>query len=302
MLVLTSSGFLTQTLGPLQDKIINSALHAGVVINSLDAKGLYATTQGGDSGDGPPIVLANHPELQTYRDRLLDQQKVVMNDPLTLLAEGTGGRFFHNSNDLGRGFREMAAVPEVSYVLGFSPENLKSNGKFHALKVILADRHEASIQARPGYYAPSIKDEEDQSAASAKRENLERAVMANTSVGDIPIAVNTEAIQLESDAPGLKVMVHVDVKDLPYERCSGRNFERLIIVTALFDENGQFLTGAEGVMDLALKDATRAEISGRGIDAVLSLAAPPGIYRLRDVVEETGRGHLSASSKTVEIY
>ena len=42
MLLLVSSGFLAGTLEREQDQVINRALRAGVVINALDAKGLYA--------------------------------------------------------------------------------------------------------------------------------------------------------------------------------------------------------------------------------------------------------------------
>ncbi len=35
------------------------------------------------------------------------------------LADGTGGTFFHNSNDLGIGFKSLTEMPEVVYVLSF---------------------------------------------------------------------------------------------------------------------------------------------------------------------------------------
>jgi hypothetical protein len=37
------------------------------------------------------------------------------------------------------------------------------------------------------------------------------------------------------------------------------------------------------------------------VDAHLSLQAPPGTYRLREVVQEVVGGRLSASSRAVEI-
>jgi VWFA-related protein len=121
MLVVASSGFMTQTNGPkhYQEKVIEAALRANIVINSLDAKGLWAAPPGGEISEqtnrprGIPVggMTAN---LAAYQDRLDDMQKAVNDDPLVAMAEGTGGRFFHNSNDLGRGFRELAMAPEVS--------------------------------------------------------------------------------------------------------------------------------------------------------------------------------------------
>jgi VWFA-related protein len=67
------------------------------------------------------------------------------------LAYGTGGMFFHNSNDLRTGFRQTADVPEFIYVLGFSPQKL--DGKFHKLKVKVNGAEKMAVQARAGYYA-----------------------------------------------------------------------------------------------------------------------------------------------------
>jgi len=76
-------------------------------------------------------------------------------DVLAEMASGTGGVFFENSNDLDEGFRRVAVAPEYYYVLGFSPQNLKLDGSFHALKVTLKPPGDLSLSARRGYYAPN---------------------------------------------------------------------------------------------------------------------------------------------------
>ena len=70
------------------------------------------------------------------------------------VAEGTGGEFFHNNNDLKDGFGRLAGSPGA-YILAFAPKDLKPDGKFHQLKVKLAEKETAySVQARRGYFAP----------------------------------------------------------------------------------------------------------------------------------------------------
>ena len=60
------------------------------------------------------------------------------------------------------GFTQVAASPEFVYVLGFSPQNLKLDGTYHALKVKLANSRGFDLQARRGYYAPKhLADPED---------------------------------------------------------------------------------------------------------------------------------------------
>ncbi len=63
--------------------------------------------------------------------------------------------------------RPSAGSP-IDYVLAFAPNDLKDDGKFHGLKVKLAEKHDGySVQARRGYFAPR---NEGEAAAEARRQ------------------------------------------------------------------------------------------------------------------------------------
>ena len=74
-------------------------------------------------------------------------------DVMSELAEGTGGTYFHNSNDLENGLKSLAAAPEVVYLLAISLKDVKHDGSYHSLKVRVA-KQGLKIQARRGYFAP----------------------------------------------------------------------------------------------------------------------------------------------------
>src|SRR5207245_9847638 len=86
------------------------------------------------------------------RTQFVTTEECIQNDVLAELADGTGGTFFHNRNDID----QVHAVqqPEVSYLLGFTPQNLKLDGKYHHLKVTLTGKQKWNLQARHGYFAP----------------------------------------------------------------------------------------------------------------------------------------------------
>jgi VWFA-related protein len=69
------------------------------------------------------------------------------------LADGTGGAFFHNNNDLDAGFKSTTEAPEVVYMLELSLSNSKAKDGYHRLKVKL-DRGGMDVQARRGYFIP----------------------------------------------------------------------------------------------------------------------------------------------------
>ncbi len=298
MLVMASSGFFTlsKKVQMQQDKLVDQALHSGIRINTLDAKGLTADWLGGNPADGPPMAMGG--ELQAYADEIASDERSVSNDPMAFLAQGTGGTFFHNSNDLEGGVRRMVALPEVSYSLGFSPKDLKGDGAYHSLKVRIPNSRGYTIEARPGYYAPNKA-----SLAPADRlEKLNKQVTSNEELKNVPAGVETKSITLATGESALRVEVHVDIRNLPFKKENGRHVERLIFITALFDEKNKFLSGVEGVMDMNLKDETLRLLDSTGASASVTLQAPPGTYRLRQVIQEAVSGHIAAFNTPVEIH
>ena len=95
-------------------------------------------------------------------------REVLAGDVLAQVAEGTGGEFFHNNNDLKGGFGRLAGSPGA-YILAFAPKDLKPDGKLHELKVTLAEKETGyGIQARRSYFAPRNEAEAKAEARPAK--------------------------------------------------------------------------------------------------------------------------------------
>jgi VWFA-related protein len=191
MLVLSSSGFLSGNLERDVNRVIDNALHGGVVINALNAKGLYTPAPGGN------FTEQNlRPEASRYEAR----QFLAENEAMTDFAESTGGKVFKNNNDFLRGFNELAA-PEVAYVLAFSPHALKHDGTFHNLKVEVKTAGSFNVSSRKGYFAPASETRTaragadptlpDRAPATRISEPPESKVPA-TVPGDAPVVAPTE--------------------------------------------------------------------------------------------------------------
>jgi VWFA-related protein len=74
-------------------------------------------------------------------------------DVMAELADGTGGTYVHNSNDLEGGFQRLAMAPEYVYVVELSLDKVKQDGSYHRLKVKV-HQEGLKLQARRGYFAP----------------------------------------------------------------------------------------------------------------------------------------------------
>ena len=187
MLLLLCSGFLSGNLEYMEDDLIKRAVHAEVVINALDAKGLYGFNPGGRPINVPPPRGASA-ATQNAEASIQGRQAQAKDDGMAVLALGTGGAFYHNSNDLDRGFHELAVLPEVLYVLGFSPGDTATDGRYHNLKVKLAGGTRYSVEARLGYTAPSKTPPPEQKPPS----RLDQEVLASDTLSDVPASLTIE--------------------------------------------------------------------------------------------------------------
>lgn len=152
-LILISPGFLSLSPESMaaESQLLNLAVGDAVTISTLDARGLYATMIPASESGGESIhSLVTGQNLQDRSDSMR-QSKQVMAE----FADGTGGTFFRNNNDLKGGMKALVLVagPEYKYLLELSLNDVKQNGTYHALKVEV-DRKDVKTQAREGYFAP----------------------------------------------------------------------------------------------------------------------------------------------------
>lgn len=150
-LILISPGFLTQTSPAMAEKslLLDAAARCNVTISAIDARGLYTTMMdASERGGSSSRDLMSGERAQRHSDEMNFNE-----DVMSELADGTGGTYFHNNNNLENGLKTLAAAPEVVYLLAISLENIKHDGSYHSLKVKV-DQKGLKTQARRGYFAP----------------------------------------------------------------------------------------------------------------------------------------------------
>ena len=295
-LVVVSPGFLTLTLRFEVSEIADRALRSEVIISTFDSKGLYATPPLGDASERAS-VLPQRADMVGHKTELyleqFDRNKEVLRDT----AFDTGGEFFQNSNDYDQGFQRVGALPEVYYVLGFSPKNLKYDGRFHNLKVELAKPARVTLRARRGYFAPKIAPD----AVAQAKEEIENAVFSQAQVSELPLELHTQFFRINDKDVKLSVLAHLDVRFLRFRKSEGRNLENLTVVTVLFDRDGKYLTANEKRLEFRLRDGSLERLFRSGLTMKTSFDVKPGTYQVRQVVRDAEGGHLSGLSRTVEI-
>lgn len=303
VLLLASSGFLTATLEQQRDQIISRALQSGVVINALDSKGLYQW-QEAHTKDVPLTQMfgissvkagIDHNNFETTQMGL---RLEVMNEPLAALTEGTGGNFFHNSNDLTAGFLGLGAPPEVVYRLSLRPQDVVADGRYHRLKVTVVHAPHQSVQARSGYFAPAEPVAHEAESVPSK---FDQEVTAADIIDDFPVDVSAQFGKPSNGGTTLFVLASVDISKLHFTKQGDRLKQTIRFLSALKDEQGAIVTAKEATMELSLKESTYNRLAKTGLNSKLALQAAPGTYSVREVVEESAERKLACSTHTIQI-
>jgi VWFA-related protein len=292
VMVLASPGFLLSTQYLDESGIIDRANRAGVVINTVDARGLYTPDIGGDISKPRTDTYQTAGMKNMYRTQEQTENQYVLGD----IAYGTGGTFFHNSNDLEGGLIRAGGTPEVSYVLGFSPLG-KWDGKYHTLKVVITDKRKYEVQARRGYYAPKKVDDPQEQAKA----DMQEAVFSQDEIQDLPLDLQTQYFKTGDAGAHLSVVSHIDVKGIHFRKNEGRNFDDLTIATVIFDENGNYVTGGEKILQMRLRDTTFERLSRTGVVMKSSFDLKPGKYMVRQVIRDSEGAQMAAKNGAVVI-
>jgi VWFA-related protein len=273
-MVYLSEGFSSGTLEDalvlryLQD-MLESLRRSGWTLHAVDVGGIP------DAFSGPGFAAAS----------------------LHYMSAETGGNLLENYNRIHLATAELLERTSVTYVLTIRPGELPSDGRYHPIQVRLRNGPGGSrLLHRPGYYAPK-----PDSALSPLERQLDAAqlLLGEQEIEQIDVGVRAGTLPLDTGLATVPIVVEVPTRTLlAASRQRPLSFE---LQAYALDPRG-------GVQDLWLRqlelDPTESlgNALGRGGFRVLgAMSLPPGEYRLRVLVRETGddRLFLSTSSLTV---
>jgi VWFA-related protein len=310
-LFLVSDGFLTGIAaqgGAAFDirRIADAGTRAGVVIYSLDTRGLVAS---------PPVVSASSPvyvgpSTVGMIEAMQRRSQEATRDAMQALAADTGGFLVANSNNLRTGLRQMLKDTETYYVLAYEPTNPKRDGSFRRIEVRVPGVRDVRVRTRSGYFAPDERRlavaertaEEQARRAEQRRAEMRTALNSLAPLTSLPVRVSADFVSLDPGATELVVSGSVDVASLPFVRRHDRRQATVESVALVSDETGAIvatLPTERSAMDLS--DADYQQLLRQGLPYQRAANLPPGRYQVRFAAREDATGLLGSTWQSTEI-
>jgi VWFA-related protein len=264
---------------------------ANLAVYPVDARGLIP---------GNPSMNASQPSA---RRRTAGPPRGPASPPnpsefatLDEMASRTGGKASYNSNDIFGAIRRALDDSRVTYSLGYYPEGVAWDGKFHNIKVEVK-KPGMEVRARKGYFA--IEE------SKRKPEDV-KAVLAEASMSPLDataIGVRVKVTPADSGATqSLKAELHFDLRDFSMEQKNGRWTGTLDAAFTMIDSKDQILGGENQNMQLSLEPARYEKALKEGVRYTKTVSVPPGATILRVILRDETTGNIGSVSIPLAKY
>jgi VWFA-related protein len=298
---------------------IDRAVRSGVVIYSIDAKGLQIPPTF-DAGRG---LVTPNPSKDTEADpncRNEDPTEVrcLPPDPgiwetfmntsereeqngLYAIANQTGGEMFPNSNDLGVALGRAFDANQFYYVLSYYLSAGRDGQRFRNIKVRVPKHPEYKVRTARGYSVSDATARLDADATKTPQQRLIKAMKAPLPLSDLGISAQADFVETEADDRQVSLNVYFQGDRFQYRQKDQRNFIELEILSAIFDTSGKQVEAVSAHVEgnLTAAGLKKAKTSGYRFSRRLTLG--PGVYQLRIGVREVGTDRMGTAAAWVDV-
>jgi len=288
------------------DRVVDSATRAGVVIYSLDARGLQ--TGGLQAGDN---LKSAKPDVGVM-DALVREQaanRVGFNrdtqEGLAYVAEQTGGFAILNNNDIAKGLGRITDDVRGYYVIGYVPQ-----GGTFAKPGEKASLHKIAVKvARPGLRVKTrkqflgVSDPPDAVATLTPAQELVRAATSPFSAAALSLRATSLPGYSPAEGTFVRSLLHVDARGLTFaDDAAGKKTAAVDVLGMVFDQDGLEVAHLSTGFSVALTDAAAEEALRDGVAYTFRIPIRrPGGYQVRFAIRDQRSGALGSAGEFVDV-
>ena len=287
--------------------LTDRASRAGVVINTMDIRGLKASRGvakftdpgneatsalfGGANGGGGGF--GRRPNMAQFNDLSLDTISGHMG--LELLAATTGGVSVVNTDNFSAGLEKVMARSSY-YLIAYTPSE-PFDGKFHKLE-IKVERPGAKIYTRQGYIATP----DAPAKALTKEQLIVKAAASPLAKREVGLAGVLQYRFTPENRAAIDINLVIDATSLEFKTdTAGKHTAAFDVVAFVVNNVGKTEDGFSQTVTASFSDDELKRALASGISFTGHAELAPGSYQLRAVVRDVGTGKLGTVSQYIEV-
>jgi VWFA-related protein len=278
--------------------LIDSANRASVVINTMDARGLYyfGLTAADDPGGRTPQQL----------QQIVGERKNVFaetQDGLNYLAKQTGGTSIYDQNDLSGGIRKILD-DQSYYLIGYQPAEEVFDPKtrsFNHLEVKVK-RPGTTVRYRSGFFG--VTDTKLITPARTVEERMLHSLSSPFAVNDISLRLNALFYKPPNFLDTfVRSYVHIPGKDLTFtDEPDGGKKAVFDVIAAAFGDSGTLVDRVSKTYTVVLTKEAYERAMKQGLVYEFSFPVKlPGAYQLRVALHDHGSDKIGSANQFIEV-
>lgn len=298
--------FLEDRLSDVRNRlqrITSAAARSGVVIYSMDARGLIAslTDASSDSQFDPSgrLQRSGHGEI------------IASQDGMNALARDTGGKPVFNTNSLDPGLTKALKETATYYLLAWKPDpEPRSSNRFRRIEVKVIGKPDLTVQVRRGFFdhepeplktAKSEKrDKAKQTEDKTPEAQLRRVMFSSYPQRDIPVSLSLSYLKTPTKGPRLSAALQVPKDFLSFVPTNGKQVATVTVVGTVFDDKG-IPGGAFHNRITVVAQTIEAAKEADDLTYGYPIYVPPGLYQVRVGVRDEATGRSGTAHSWIEI-
>jgi hypothetical protein len=282
-------------------KVTEAAGRAGVVIYTMDARGLMGEFR--DAINDRPMDGGG------FTIGLSSEHIGASQDGLNALAADTGGRAFRNTNGpMAEWVGKMLDETANYYLLAWRPENEEQKrGKFNHIQGSILGRPDLTVRLRAAYFksAPlpilTTKKKNEKNPEKAREDDMRLVIDAPVAQADIPTKLDVRVVQMPGVGTQAAAMIEIKREALSYDLKDGKQAADLDIGGIFYNDKGKPIDSFVG--RLRVYPIPKDVPSDKRKGAIYGFRAwlPPGLYQVRVAVRDVISGRLGSATQFIEI-
>jgi VWFA-related protein len=303
LVFLISDGFLLDNKNSDSNdrlrQITSAAAAAGVIIYSIDARGLTS---------GLPDASRETPFDPSGRlVRGAAGELTATQDGLNALAVDTGGRAFLNSNDLSIGVNQALKETSAYYLLAWRPDDAdQRNQKSRRLEVTVNGRPDLIIRFHHGFgdsppaETASQKKKEGE-AARPSGELLGETLRAIYPKSDLPVSISLHFLDLAQVGQTLTTSVKISTNSLPLETHEDQQMAIMDLAGGVYDDQGKPVSSFSKHLTIKVKSTNAKPSPPDNVFYSHFTTIKPGLYQVRVAAVDAKQGRAGSALSWIEI-
>ena len=287
------------------DRAIDQAARAGVVIYSIDARGLQtAGLLASDNLKVPDLGSTMEESVRQHELERADFQRDTQ-EGMAYLAEQTGGLAILNNNDIGAGLARANNDVRDYYVIGYAPESstFASKGKkaqYHQIKVKVR-RAGLTIRTRKEFLG--VSDVDNTAAPETPAQQLLNAAISPFTSTDIALRATTLPGYDAERGLFVRALLHIDASALTFAPdAEGKSTASADVLGMVFDRDGTEVAHLSTGFSAALSTGATQTGAGEGLAYTLRIPIPrAGPYQMRFAVRDRATGKYGSAGEFVDL-